>query len=151
MVIGGIAILVAFIGSSLTPKYSQWFRRLQRPRWLTFERAIPFIWIFIFVCGAASAYLVWEQDPGSSRNWLLMGFYLLLEVITVSYTPVMLQRRSLRAGTIIGGTGAVLGIFLAIAVSFISWGAFVLLLPYVFWSPIGTYTTWAISRLNPDD
>ncbi|PSO53509.1 MAG: TspO protein [Cyanobacteria bacterium QH_8_48_120] len=151
MVIGGVAILVAFIGSSLTPKYSQWFRRLQRPRWLTFERAIPFIWIFIFVCGAASAYLVWEQDPGSSRNWLLMGFYLLLEVITVSYTPVMLQRRSLRAGTIIGGTGAVLGIFLAIAVSFISWGAFVLLLPYVFWSPIGTYTTWAISRLNPDD
>ena len=151
MVIGGVAILVAFIGSSLTPKYSQWFRRLQRPRWLTFERAIPFIWIFIFVCGAASAYLVWEQDPGSSRNWLLMGFYLLLEVITVSYTPVMLQRRSMRAGTIIGGTGAVLGIFLAIAVSFISWGAFVLLLPYVFWSPIGTYTTWAISRLNPDD
>ena len=151
MVIGGVAILVAFIGSSLTPKYSQWFRRLQRPRWLTFERAIPFIWIFIFVCGAASAYLVWEQDPGSSRNWLLMGFYVLLEVITVSYTPVMLQRRSLRAGTIIGGTGAVLGIFLAIAVSFISWGAFVLLLPYVFWSPIGTYTTWAISRLNPDD
>jgi tryptophan-rich sensory protein len=151
MVIGGVAILVAFIGSSLTPKYSQWFRRLQRPRWLTFERAIPFIWIFIFVCGAASAYLVWEQDPGSSRNWLLMGFYLLLEVITVSYTPVMLQRRSLRAGTIIGGTGAVLGIFLAIAVSFISWGAFVLLLPYVFWSPIGTYATWAISRLNPDD
>ncbi|PSO91301.1 MAG: TspO protein [Cyanobacteria bacterium QS_6_48_18] len=151
MVIGGVAILVAFIGSSLTPKYSQWFRRLQRPRWLTFERAIPFIWIFIFVCGAASAYLVWEQDPGSSRNWLLMGFYLLLEVITVSYTPVMLQRRSLRAGTIIGGTGAVLGIFLAIAVSFISWGALVLLLPYVFWSPIGTYTTWAISRLNPDD
>ena len=151
MVIGGVAILVAFIGSSLTPKYSQWFRRLQRPRWLTFERAIPFIWIFIFVCGAASAYLVWEQDPGSSRNWLLMGFYLLLEVITVSYTPVMLQRRSLRAGTIIGGTGAVLGIFLAIAVSFISWGAFVLLLPYVFWSPIGTYTTWAISSLNPDD
>ena len=63
----------------------------------------------------------------------------------------MLQRRSLRAGTIIGGTGAVLGIFLAIAVSFISWGAFVLLLPYVFWSPIGTYATWAISRLNPDD
>ncbi|HEY9813633.1 MAG TPA: TspO protein, partial [Candidatus Sericytochromatia bacterium] len=26
-----------------------------------------------------------------------------------------------------------------------------LLLPYVIWSPIGTYTTWEMMKLNPND
>ncbi|HBK65220.1 MAG TPA: TspO protein, partial [Cyanobacteria bacterium UBA11166] len=26
-----------------------------------------------------------------------------------------------------------------------------LLLPYIIWSPIGTYTTWAMIALNPED
>ncbi|MDY6803848.1 MAG: TspO protein, partial [Cyanobacteriota bacterium] len=25
------------------------------------------------------------------------------------------------------------------------------LLPYVLWSPIGTYTTWQMTSLNPED
>jgi tryptophan-rich sensory protein len=79
-----------------------------------------------------------------------MGGYLLLEVLTISYTPVMCVLRSLRVGTIIGGAGAVLGIILALVVLSISLWAFVLLLPYIIWSPIGTYTTWQMMKLNPD-
>ena len=147
MVIGGVTLLVALAANFFTPSDRQWFKRLRRPRWLTFEAAIPLIWTIIFICGAWSAYIVWE----STKSWLLMGLYLLLEIVTIAYTPVMFRLRSLRVGTIIGGIGAVIGILLALVVLSISGWAALLLLPYVLWSPIGTYTTWEMSRLNPED
>ncbi|MBD3880528.1 TspO/MBR family protein [Phormidium tenue FACHB-886] len=152
MIIGGVTFVLAMaIGSIVTPKGVQWFRRLRRPAWLTFEKAIPVIWTIVFTCGAWSATLVWQQDPGSSRTWLLMAFYLLLELVTLSYNPAMLLTRHLRVGTAIGGTGAVLGLVLAILVSQVSGTAALLLLPYLIWAPIGTYTTWEMARLNPQD
>lgn len=152
MVIGAVALLVVVLGGSLVnPDGNRWFNRLQRPRWLTFEPAIPFIWTVIYICAAWSAYIVWEQASGTSRTWWLMGLYLLLELVTTAYTPVMVRLRSLKVGTIIGGTGAFLGIILALLVLPISIWAFLLLLPYVIWSPIGTYTTWQMMQLNPED
>jgi len=147
MVIGGVTFLVALGGNLITPRDVQWFKRLRRPRWLTFEAAIPLIWTVVFICGAWSAYIVWEN----TRNWLLMGFYLLLEIVTVAYNPGMLRSRSLKVGTILGGTGAIIGILLALTVLPISLWAAVLLLPYIIWSPIGTYTTWEMMNLNPQD
>ena len=147
MVIGGVTLLVALAANFITRSDRQWFKRLRRPGWLTFEAAIPLIWTVIFICGAWSAYIVWE----SVRSWLLMGLYLLLEIVTIAYTPVMFRLRSLKVGTIIGGTGAIIGILLALAVLPISGWAALLLLPYVIWSPIGTYTTWEMMRLNPAD
>lgn len=152
MVIGSVALLVVVLGGSLVnPDGNRWFNRLQRPRWLTFEPAIPFIWTVIYICAAWSAYIVWEQAPGTSRTWWLISLYLLLELVTTAYTPVMVRLRSLKVGTIIGGTGAFLGIMLALLVLPISIWASLLLLPYVIWSPIGTYTTWQMMQLNPED
>lgn len=150
LVIGIVTLIVAFGGNSITPKDVKWFKRLQRPRWLTFEALIPFIWMFIFICGAWSAYNVWESEPSSTKTWWLMGFYLLVEVVTIAYNPAMFRLRSLKVGTILGGVGAVLGIILALLILPISNIAFLLLLPYVIWSPIGTYTTWEMMKLNPD-
>lgn len=151
MVIGGVTLLVALASNFITPNDVKWFNRLQKPKWLTFIPAIPLIWTTVFICGAWSAYIVWEQTQGSQRKWWIMGFYLLLEVVTVAYNPLMLRLRSLKIGTIVGGTGAILSILLALAVWQVSGWASLLLLPYIIWSPIGTYTTWAIMRLNPDD
>ncbi|MGB7442763.1 MAG: TspO/MBR family protein [Coleofasciculaceae cyanobacterium] len=148
MVIGAITLLVAFAGNLIKSDDARWFNRLRRPSWLTFERAIPFIWITVFICGAWSAYIVWENDPGSQKTWLLMGLYLLLEIVTIAYTPVMFRLRSLKVGTIIGGTGAVIGVILTLLVYPISLWAALLLLPYVIWSPIGTYVTWEMRQLN---
>ena len=150
MVIGAVTLIVALGANLITPNDAKWFKRLQRPRWLTFEPAIPFIWIVIFICAAWSAYVVWERDPGSTKTWWLMGLYLLLELVTIAYTPVMFRLRSLKVGTIIGGTGAVIGIILALVVWPISIWASLLLLPYVLWAPIGTYATWEIMKLNPE-
>jgi tryptophan-rich sensory protein len=151
MVIGGVTLLVAMGSNIITPSDVKWFKRLQRPRWLTFEAAIPIIWTVVFICGAWSAYIVLTNDPGTTKTWLLMAFYLLVEVAIVAYNPVMLRLRSLKAGTIVGGIGSILGLILLLVVLPISGWASLLLLPYVIWSPIGTYTTWEMMKLNPDD
>jgi translocator protein len=150
MVIGAVTFLVALGGSVIRPKDVKWFSRLRRPRWLTFEKLIPVIWTIVFICGAWSAYNVWEQDPGSDATWRLMGLYLLLEVVTIAYQPLTLWTRNLKLGTIIGGIGVVIGVILALLVLRVSGWAALLLVPYLIWSPIGTYATWAIHKLNPD-
>jgi tryptophan-rich sensory protein len=150
MIIGGVTLLVALGGSSIRPRDIKWAKRLDRPNWLFFEPAIPFIWTVIFACGAWSAVIVWEKDPGSLRTWLLMGLYLLLEIVTVAYIPATLRLRSLTVGTVLGGAGVILGVLLTVAVWPISSLAALLLLPYVIWTPIGTYTTRQMIDLNPD-
>jgi tryptophan-rich sensory protein len=151
MVIGGMAFLIAFASNLITPSDSQWFRHLKRPRWLTFEKLIPLIWTVIFICGAWSAYIVWQKNPGTQITWLMMGLYILLEIFTIAYTPVMLRLRSLKVGTIIGGTGFLICLLVTSAVLSVSGWAALLLVPYLLWSPIGTYTTWEMIKLNPED
>jgi translocator protein len=149
LVIGSVTIIIIYLLSRLSPSERSWFNRLRRPRWLTFEWAIPFIWIFIFICGSWSAYVVWETNPGNSYTWFLMGFYLLVEIAIMAYTPVMCKVKSLTVGVIIGALGFILGLILSILVFPISQTAFGLLLPYLLWSPIGTYVTWEMISLNP--
>ncbi|MDY6803847.1 MAG: TspO/MBR family protein [Cyanobacteriota bacterium] len=151
MVIGAVAFAVFLLSALTSSSDIQWFRRLRRPSWLTFEAAIPIIWTVIFICAAWSAVIVWEAEPGTDKTWLLMGLYLLLEIATMAYTPVMLKMRSLRVGTVIGATGLILCLMLILSVWKIDTWAGVLLLPYVLWSPIGTYTTWQMTSLNPED
>lgn len=150
-----IAIVTFVIGLGtflIRPKEDlRWAKRLNLPRWLAIvEPAIPVIWTVIFICGAFSAWLTWRADPGSLKTWLLMGFYLLVEVVTVAYIPVTLRLQSLAIGTVIGGLGAILGYGLAIVVFPISPLAAVLLVPYLVWSPIGTYATRELIDFNPE-
>ncbi|KKD36241.1 TspO/MBR family protein [Limnoraphis robusta] len=152
MVIAGVAFAVALGGNLfLQSDDLRWFQRLRRPSWLVFERLIPLIWTIVFIGLGWSAVIVWEQEPGTIITWLLMGLYLLVEVVTMAYTPVMCKTRSLQVGTIIGGTGAILCVMLAISILPISQAATLLLLPYILWSPIGTFVTWRMAHLNPAD
>lgn len=147
LAIGSITFIVSLGGNLLSSNDIRWFKHLRRPKWLTFEVAIPFIWMFIFICGAWSAYFVWEI----SQSWLLMGLYLLLEIAIVAYTPVMCKFRSLRVGTVIGATGFVIGLILLANVFPIDLRAALLLVPYLLWSPIGTYVTWKMMQINRMD
>jgi translocator protein len=151
MVIGAITLLIEFGSFFITPRDVKWFAHLSRPRWLVFEPLIPLIWTVIFISGAASANIVWQKNPGSLTTWLLMSLYLLLEIITIAYIPLMLRLRSLKIGEIIGSVGVILGFMLTVAVLPISKMAALLLLPYLAWSPVGTYTTEELRELNPKD
>ena len=152
MIIAIVTFLVALGSFLIRPRQDlRWVKRLNLPHWLeVVEPAIPLIWTIAFSCGAWSATLVWHREPGTLKTWLLMGVYLLVEIVTVSYIPLTLRLRSLAIGTVLGGLGAVLGGFLLVAVSFISGQAALLLLPYVLWSPIGTYATRELIDLNPE-
>ena len=123
----------------------QWFLRLRRPRWLTFEGWIPLIWLVIYCCFYASALLSWR----TSGSIALMAGHLLLLVLVQSYTLVICRTRRLRNGTVIGLLGWFWGVLLAVPVSRGSPGAGLLLLPYLLWSPVGTWVTWQMEGLNP--
>ncbi|MDZ8109603.1 MAG: TspO/MBR family protein [Nostoc sp. DedQUE12a] len=151
IVIGVVTFFVALGSFFITPRDVKWFARLSRPRWLVFEPLIPFIWTVIFISGAVSANIVWQKNPGGVITWLLMGLYLLVEIITVAYIPLMLRFRSLKVGEILGLVGLICAVVLAICVLPISPLAAFLLLPYLIWTPIGTYTTEELRDLNPQD
>mgnify|MGYP000217433531 FL=1 len=150
MIIGGATFSVAFGTLLFKLRDINWAVKLQRPDWIFFEPAIPLIWTVIFASGAGSATVVWEQEPGTLKTWLLMALYLLLEIVTVAYIPATLRAKSLKVGTILGGVGEILGVVLMLAVLPISQTAALLLLPYAIWGAIGTYTTWEMIQLNPE-
>ncbi|MBW4559868.1 MAG: TspO/MBR family protein [Mojavia pulchra JT2-VF2] len=151
MVIGAVTFIIALGSFFITPRDVKWFALLSRPRWLIFEPLIPVIWTVIFICGAASANIVWEKNPGSIITWLLMGLYILVEIITVAYIPLMLRLRSLKAGEVVGLVGIIFGAILTVCVAPISGWAALLLVPYLVWYPVGTYTTDELRQLNPED
>lgn len=150
IVIGAITFVIALGSFLIRPRDIRWATHLDRPKWLVFEPAIPLIWTIAFAGGAASATLIWEHDPGSAKTWTLMILYLLMEVATVAYIPATLRTRSLAVGTVLGALGLALGMMLMLLGGQISGWAAVLLLPYVLWSPIGTYTTRRMIDLNPE-
>ena len=152
LVIGVVTLAIPFICNRfISSRDFRWFKRLRRPDWLTFEWAIPIIWTIVFICGAWSAYNVWQNNPGSAKTLLLMGYYVVVETAISLYTVVMCKTRSLKVGTIIGGTGFFLGAILAVIVQPVSNTAFLLLLPYLLWSPVGTFVTWQMMQLNTLD
>ncbi|MEL6502761.1 MAG: tryptophan-rich sensory protein, partial [Cyanobacteria bacterium J06623_1] len=44
MIIGAVTFIVALASNIIRPQDVKWFKRLQRPSWLTFEKLIPVIW-----------------------------------------------------------------------------------------------------------
>jgi tryptophan-rich sensory protein len=121
-----------------------WFLRLRRPRWLSFERFIPLIWTAIYACFYASALLSWNAGGG----WPLMAGYLLLLLLVQSYTLVICRTRRLASGTALGFAGWLWGMALAAIVAPISGRAALLLVPFLLWSPVGTFVTWRMDKLN---
>jgi tryptophan-rich sensory protein len=149
-----IAVMCLAIGFALNKLYPadyKWFMRLRRPRWLTFEKAIPLIWIAIFISGITSAAVLWQTQPATVGTWLLMVGYAIVEIAILAYTPVMTRLRNVRAGAIVGAIGFILGVILTVQVwqgsSLAGW----LLVPYLLWSPVGTYVTWVMARLNSSE
>jgi translocator protein len=51
---------------------------------------------------------------------------------------------------VLGGLGVISAVLLTLAVLPISGNAALLLLPYLVWTPIGTYTTSKMINLNPE-
>lgn len=141
-----ILLVMGAVATGLNPSREQfaWFMALRRPAWLRFEGLIPPIWIAIYGCFYASALLSWN----ASSSWALMGGYLGLLLLVQGYTWLICRSRRLANGTAIGCAGWGWGLVLALGVLERSRPAALLLLPFLLWSPVGTFITWQMQRLN---
>lgn len=141
-----ILVVMVAVAGLLNPPRAQfaWFLQLRRPAWLTFEGLIPLIWITIYACFYGSALLAWT----ASRSWGVMAGYLGLLVLVQGYTWLICRTRRLANGTALGMAGWVWGVALAVVVLPQSQPAALLLIPYLLWSPVGTWVTWQMQRLN---
>ncbi len=149
LAIAAVTFLIGIALNQLFPSDYKWFMRLRRPRWLTFEKLIPVIWISIFICGITSATYLWQSSAPANQIWLMMVGYAIVEVAVLLYTPVMTRLRNVRVGALVGAIGFVLGLILTLQAWQISPISGWLLMPYLLWSPVGTYVTWVMARLNP--
>jgi tryptophan-rich sensory protein len=143
LVIAAVVVAVALLLNPSRQEWS-WFLQLRRPRWLSFERFIPLIWTAIYACFYASALLSWNAGGG----WPVMAAYLLLLLLVQSYTLVICRTRRLASGTALGFAGWLWGMALAAIVAPISGRAALLLVPFLLWSPVGTFVTWRMDKLN---
>jgi tryptophan-rich sensory protein len=143
-----ILLVMGLTIAVLTPSRQQfaWFLRLRRPRWLTFERWIPLIWTVVYLCFYASALIRWQV--GGTTAALTMAAYLVLLVLVQSYTLLICRTRRLVWGTAAGLAGWFWGLGLALALLAASRPASLLLVPFLLWSPIGTFVTWRMQKLN---
>ena len=141
-----ILLAMAAVVALLTPSRDdwRWFLQLRRPLWLTFEGWIPLIWSAIYACFYASALLAWNAGGG----WGRMVGYALLLVLVQSYTWLIGRTRRLASGTAAGFAGWLVGVALAVATAPVSALAALLLVPFLLWSPVGTFVTWRMQRLN---
>lgn len=141
-----ILLVMALAGVVIRPDREgfAWFLQLRRPRWLTFERWIPLIWIAIYACFYLSALRAWQQ----TNDLALMLGYLVLLLLVQSYTWVICRSRRLAPGTAVGFAGWAWGVALLLAIGSRAVGAAALLIPYLLWSPVGTFVTWRMERLN---
>lgn len=140
-----LAVQVA-VALSLNPSRAdfEWFLRLRRPMWLRFERWIPLIWLLIYACFYASALLSWQAGTG---GWSMVAFLVLL-LLVQGYTWLICRTRRLSSGTTLGFLGWTWGVGLALGLTSHSLAAAGLLIPYLLWSPVGTFVTWQMERLN---
>jgi tryptophan-rich sensory protein len=143
LVIAAVVVAVALLLNPSRQEWS-WFLRLRRPRWLSFERFIPLIWTAIYACFYASALLSWNAGGG----WPVMAAYLLLLLLVQSYTLVICRTRRLASGTALGFAGWLWGMAVTAIVAPLSGRAALLLVPFLLWSPVGTFVTWRMDKLN---
>lgn len=141
-----ILLVMVLVAGTLNPSRQDfiWFMRLRRPRWLVFEGWIPAIWLLIYGCFYGSAWFSWQ----ASWSGGLMGAYLLLLVLVQSYTLLICRSRSLGKGTAIAFAGWGWGLALMVVVLGVSPWAAALLVPFLLWSPVGTFVTWRMRQLN---
>lgn len=141
-----ILFVMIIVGGFLNPSKEEfaWFMNLKRPAWLNFERYIPLIWIFIYGFFYFSALTTWNK----SWNPSLMLLYLILLLLVQSYTLVICKQKSIKNGTLIAFAGWLWGGILFTQVIQISIISAVFLIPFLLWSPIGTFVTWQMQKIN---
>lgn len=151
-----IALLVALValygGGLPNDTRSEWFRALARPDVLprALERAIPFIWLALFLLGGLGLAAVWAANRTVRWKWAACGLLAVQLALNYSYSYTFTVLRDIPAAFWIAValatvTAAVVALAAAARVRLTA-ACFV---PYFVWVAFATYVTLLLARLNP--
>lgn len=144
-----ITILVAIGGSWLTGQgLISWYPGLSLPAIAPGGGIIGLVWTIIFILGAVSALIAWNQKPLSPNFHWVFWLFVANAVLNVGWTYLFFSLHQM-------GGALVEMVFLnltTIALVILMWRhtlwAAILLLPYIIWVSFATYLTYLIWLLN---
>lgn len=144
---------VALYGGGLpNDTRSEWFRALVRPDVLprALERAIPFIWLVLFLLGGVGLAAVWAASRSARWKWAACGLLAVQLGLNYTYSYTFTVLRDIPAAFwIAGALAAVTAAVIALAVRARVWLTAACFVPYFVWVAFATYVTQLLARLNP--
>jgi tryptophan-rich sensory protein len=137
-------ILVLLVLNPSAAAYTWWMGKPRPAWWMGYQVWVPLLWMAVLIPLYVSALTSWN----TTGSVPLMGAYGALLLLIKGSSWLMCQRRSLVVGVAGGLVSWACGIALTIAVSRVSAGAALGLLPFLIWSPLETWVTWRMLSLQ---
>jgi tryptophan-rich sensory protein len=138
--------LAAMTGALFRP--GEWYERLKKPAWRPPNRLFAPVWTILYLMIAISGWLVW-REAGFTGAALPLAVYALKLLLNAAWTPLFfgLHRPDLGfVDIVLLWLSIVATIMLFVPISF---GAALLLVPYLAWVTFATALNFAVWRLNP--
>lgn len=138
--------LAAMTGALFRP--GEWYERLKKPAWRPPNRLFAPVWTILYLMIAISGWLVW-REAGFAGAALPLAVYALKLLLNAAWTPLFfgLHRPDLGfVDIVLLWLSIVATIMLFVPISF---GAALLLVPYLAWVTFATALNFAVWRLNP--
>jgi benzodiazapine receptor len=141
--------VAGFIGSIFTiPSIPTWYKNLKKPSFAPPNRIFGPVWITLYTLMGISLYLILREGLGNPQVQLGMGIFGIQLVLNVIWSFVFFGKKSL-----LGGLVAILGLWVAILLTIISFLnvsqlAGLLLVPYILWSSFAAILNYSILKLN---
>jgi len=141
--------VAGFIGSIFTiPSIPTWYKNLKKPSFAPPNRIFGPVWITLYTLMGISLYLILREGLGNPQVQVGMGIFGIQLVLNVLWSFVFFGKKSL-----LGGLVAILGLWVAILLTIISFLnvsqlAGLLLVPYILWSSFAAILNYSILKLN---
>jgi len=144
-----VALAVVFFAASFGARFKPdaWYRNIAKPSWNPPDKVFAPVWIVLYLCMAAAAWLVWKQSGFAGASFALAIFVVQL-VLNGAWSWLFFGRHSVGAALV-----DILLLWMAIAATI---GAFwahaalagALLLPYLAWVTFAVALNATIWQLN---
>lgn len=146
----GICLLAGYIGAYFTmPSLPIWYAGLAKPDLTPPSWVFGPVWTVLYILMGFSLYLIWQSGAGRKEVTLGLAFFLLQLLLNAGWSYVFFGLHSVFFGFI--GIVMLWVVLLCTIVQLLkfSFGAALLLLPYMFWLTFAVFLNYAIMTLNP--
>lgn len=147
-----LAVVALYGGSLPNDTRSEWFRALARPDVLprALERAIPFIWLALFLLGGVGLAAMWAANRPARWKWAVGGLLVAQLALNYGYSYTFTMLRDIPAAVWVAvALAAVTAAVIALAAAVRVWLTAACFAPYLAWVAFATYATLLLARLNP--